>query len=289
MSARGGGAPFPGPSLALTLSVLAGFVAGAFALGGSVVGAAFGAVLGFGGLGFLAARRVPDPSAQRLGLTPFPARAVAPVLLLAPAVLLVSELDNWLRIAFSVPQQEALGVATLPAPEAVVLAALLVPVLEEFFFRGVLLQGSASAFGRWRAILYVAALQILLVPALVIVYAASDDPRLAVSVASHGISTFGIGIACGLLRLATGSLLPCIALSAATTSLGVAAGALAERVPIPGFNAPGATTPAIYLVPAAVSVALGVWLLTRQLAREPALPAIPPRGAEDDEEPGSLF
>lgn len=289
MSARGSGAPFPNPSLALTLSVLAGFVAGAFALGGSIVGAAFGAVIAFGGLGFLVGRRVPEPAAQRLGLMAFPARALAPVLLLAPVVLLVSELDNWLRIAFSAPPAEGLGVASLPPPEAIVLAALLNPVLEEFFFRGVLLQGSASALGRWRAILYVAALQVLLVPALVIVYAASDDPKLAVTVASHGTSTFGIGVACGLLRLASGSLLPGIALSVATTSLGIAAGALAAAMPIPGFNAPGATTPLLYLAPAAACVALGVWLVTEQLARAPELPPIPSAVAEDDGEPGGLF
>jgi membrane protease YdiL (CAAX protease family) len=188
-----------------------------------------------------------------------------------------------------VPPSETLGIASLPPPEAVVLAALLNPVLEEFFFRGVLLQGSVSALGRWRAIVYVAALQIVLVPALTIVYAASDEPKLAVAIASQGVAALLFGIASGLLRLATGSLLPSIALSALVTSLGVAAGALAERLPIPGFNAPGATTPLLYLTPAAGAVALGVWLLMQQLAREPALPPIPPPMPEDDEQAGSLF
>jgi hypothetical protein len=94
MSARGAEPPFPNPSLALTLAVLASLLASAIALSGTIVGAAFGAVLGYGGIGFLAARVVPEPVALRLGLTPFPLRALAPVLLLAPGVLLVSEIDT---------------------------------------------------------------------------------------------------------------------------------------------------------------------------------------------------
>jgi hypothetical protein len=127
------------------------------------------------------------------------------------------------------------------------------------------------------------------VPALTILYATSDEPKLAVTVASQGVGTLLVGLACGMLRFATGSLLPSVALSSLVAGFGVAASALADRVPIPGFNAPGATTPLVYLIPAATSVALGVWLLTQQLAAAPALPPIPPRSREDDEEPGSLF
>jgi membrane protease YdiL (CAAX protease family) len=289
MNARGEGRPFPNPSLAFTLATTALVVSLVPTLaGGGVVGIAIGSALGFGGIGVLAARLVPEPAAERLGLAPFPLRAIAPILLLAPAVLIVSELDNWIRIAFSAPQSETLGVAAVPALEAIVFAALLNPVLEEFFFRGVLLQGCASVLGRWRALLYVAALQIALVPALVFVDAFSVKPSTA-PIVSQGAGTVLFGLAYGLVRLATRSLLPSIVLSGAIASLGLAAGALADRVPIPGFNAPGATTPLVYLIPALASVALGVWLLTEQLAREPELPPIPPPAPEDDEEPGPLF
>jgi membrane protease YdiL (CAAX protease family) len=289
MSARGG-PPFPDPSRAFTLAATALFLSLLPLLAGnSVVAAALGSALGLGGVGVLAARLVPEPTAERLGLAPFPARAIAPVLLLAPVVLLVSELDNWIRIAFSAPASEALGKALLPAPEAILLAALLSPVLEEFFFRGVLLQGCVSALGRTRAVLYVAALQIVLVPSLAILDAfASEKPSTAVIV-SQGLGTFTLGALYGLVRLATRSLLPGVVLSGVVTGLGIAAGALAERAPIPGFNAPGATTPLVVLLPAAASVALGVRLLLQQLATAPALPPVPPTQTKDDEEPGSLF
>jgi membrane protease YdiL (CAAX protease family) len=287
MSPLGAGPPFPGPSLAFTLAAMASLVV--MLASGSVAGAAIGSALAFGGIGVLVARRVPEPAAERIGLTPFPLRAAAPVLLLVPLVLLVSEIDNWIRIAFAAAPSQQLGMTTLPALELVVLGALLNPVLEEFFFRGVLLQGCASALGRWRALFYVACLQVVLVPTLAILYAFGGEKPATALIVSQAVGTVLVGIACGLLRLATGSLLASIGFSSAVASLGFAAGVLAERVPVPGFNAPGATTPLAYLMPAAASVALAVWLLAERLAQQPALPPIPPLAPKDDEEQDSLF
>jgi hypothetical protein len=281
MSARSSGDPFPNPSLAFTLAVIALFIT--LLGGGSEVGLAISSVLGLGGVGVLAARAVPEPTAERLGLTPFPLRALAPMLLLAPIVLLVSELDNWIRWAFAASPPERAGT---PLGLSVV-AALLQATLVEFFFRGVLLQGCVSALGRWRALVYVAALQIVLVPSLALIDAFMEKPSTALIV-SQAAGVVLVGTSCGLLRLATGSLLPSIALSSGIAMLGTAAVAFADRVPIPGFNGPGEHTPLAFLLPAAASVAFGVWLLLGQLAREPELPPIPPRSAEDDEA-GPLF
>ena len=107
MSPRAVGRPFPDPSLALTLAVVATFVASSLAQG--VVGVALGSALAFGGIGTLVARRVPEPTAQRLGLAPFPLRALAPVALLVPVVLLVSEIDNQLRLALRASPAQAAG------------------------------------------------------------------------------------------------------------------------------------------------------------------------------------
>jgi membrane protease YdiL (CAAX protease family) len=292
VSARGEGPPFPSPSLAFTLAATALFVSMLFVpilADGEVVGAALGVVLGLGGIGVLAARAVPEPAAQRLGLVPLPPSALAPILLLLPAAFLVSEVDNWIRIAFAAKQAETLGVPTIPPLETILLAVLLSPVLEEFFFRGVLLQGCVSALGRARAVLYVAALQIVLVPSIVVLDALSGNPPSTASLVSQGAGTLLLGIAYGLVRLATGSLLPSILLSGAVTALGVAAGAFPDRVAIAGFNAPGATTSLAVMIPAAASVATGVWLLLRQLEHAPALPPIPPPVPEDDEQAGGLF
>jgi membrane protease YdiL (CAAX protease family) len=216
----------------------------------------------------------------RLGLTPFPLRALVPVLLLLPLPLLVSELDNWIRLAFGAAQSEVLGKPQRPRLEEILLVVALLPVVREFFFRGVLLQGCVSALGRARGIALVALLQALL-------FAEGDasTPAGALSALSRALAIASVQ---GVLRLASGSLLPCIALAAGLAAVDVAALVLPDRVAIPGFNAPGATTPLAILLPAVASVGAGVWLLARQLAREPALPPIPPK-REDDQEPGSLF
>jgi membrane protease YdiL (CAAX protease family) len=292
MNLRGEGPPFPNPSLAFTLAATAMFVSTLVVpilAKGSIIGVAIGAVLGLGGFGVLAAQRVPEPAAQRLGLAPFPLRALAPMALLLPAVLLVSEIDNWVRIAFSAKPSATLGVASVAPLETILLGVFLSPVLEEFFFRGVLLQGCVSALGRVRAVLYVAALQVVLVPSIAFLDAFSGSTPSTAALVSQAVGTVLMGIVYGSLRLATGSLLPGIALSGAVAALGFAAGAFPDRIAIPGFNAPGATTPLAMLVPAAASVAAGAWLLLRQLERAPALPPIPQPAPEDDEEPGGLF
>ncbi|MFI5319807.1 MAG: type II CAAX prenyl endopeptidase Rce1 family protein [Myxococcota bacterium] len=282
MSGREAGPPFPTPTITFALAALAMLlitgVASAF--GGGAAPYAVAAALGFGGLGTLAARFVPEPAAVRIGLTPFPARALLPVVALLPIALLNSELDNWIRLALGAPSAEGLGKPQSAAPEEILLIVLLLPVVREFFFRGVLLQGCVSALGRLRGVGLVALLQALLF--------AEGDPRTAAGALSALAQALALAATLGLLRLASGSLLPCIALAAGLSALGVAATVYPGQLAIPGFNAPGATTPLAYLIPAAASVALGLWSLARQLAREPALPPIPPP-AEDDEEVGPLF
>lgn len=133
-----------------------------------------------------------------------------------------------------------------------------------------------------------AALQIVLVPSLLVIQAFGDPAPLA-PITSQGARTLVLGALLGLLRLATGSLWPGVALSGVIAALSLAAGAFPDRVGIAGFNAPGDTTPLAIMLPAVLSVALGVWLLLNQLEREPELPPIPPPQPEDDEEPGPLF
>jgi membrane protease YdiL (CAAX protease family) len=277
------GRPFPSPSLAFALAALAmlGIAGIAGAFGGGAAPYAFATALGFGGLGTLAARFVPEPAPLRLGLTPFPARAALPVLLLLPSALLVSEIDNWIRLALGAAQIEGLGKPQQPALEEILLIVLLLPVVREFFFRGVLLQGCASALGRVRGVALVALLQALLF--------AEGDASTAAGALSALAQTLVLAGALCTLRLASGSLLPCIAFSGGLAAIGVAAGMFPDRVAIPGFNAPGSTTPLVYSIPALASVAFGIWLLARQLAQEPDLPPIPPPKAEDDEESGPLF
>ena len=133
-------------------------------------------------------------------------------------------------------------------------------MLEEFFFRGVIQQGVVAALGTRGGIVFTAALFALVRTSLF----ASD----AYHATSFGLQALGLGVLLGFVRLASGSILASALLLSAIEASGVLAHAFRETVPIPGFNAGGAHTPLSFLLPAALSVAAGVWLLARH-APEP--------------------
>jgi membrane protease YdiL (CAAX protease family) len=225
---------------------------------GGTLGIALGTVLGLGGAGTLGARAIPAPAEQRIGLSGFPLRLLLPVLLLAPYVLLVSELDNWIAALFPAPdaasEAEAdFALVGLAAVELVLFLVLLRPVLEEFFFRGVVQQGVVAVLGARRGIVLTA-----LLFAVVRASFALGDTQRAVTLAAQG---FCEGLLLSGLRLASGSILPGVVLAMGTAGLGLLALATKEAFAIPGFNDASAHTPLTWLLPAALSVAAGVvWL-----------------------------
>jgi membrane protease YdiL (CAAX protease family) len=256
----------PGPLGALLLSTLACCVlllvaALATPAAGGTFGIALGLALGFGGAGTLAARALPPPAHLRIGLCGFAPRLLVPLLLLAPGVLLASELDNWIATLFpgAKDAQPDAGLGALDALEWALFAVLLRPVLEEFFFRGVVQQGVVAALGPGRGVVFTAALYALVRAALHV----GDAYRTL----SFGTQALAEGLLLGALRLASGSILPGVLLQAALAALGLAALAAKEWLPIPGFNAAGAHTPAAWLAPAVASVALGLALLARESRR----------------------
>jgi membrane protease YdiL (CAAX protease family) len=226
--------------------------------------AAFGVGLavGYGGVGTLAARGVPSPPGPRIGLRGFPARQLLLVALLVPAVLLVSEIDNWVRPLFPAlaePGETAEadeGALALLAVEYAISAVLLRPVLEEFFFRGVVQQGVVAWLGRSGGV----ALTSLLYVVAAAGFGFPHGPQHAASLAAQAAL---LGPLLGLLRLATGSLLAPILAQMAMAALGLLAVSQPDALPIAGFNAAGAHTPLEILLPAALSVALGIALALR--------------------------
>jgi membrane protease YdiL (CAAX protease family) len=187
------------------------------------------------------------------------------MLLLLPSLLLASELDNLVRPLFPSLALTAEGEA---APDPVVLrlatvefaitTALLRPVLEEFFFRGVIQQGVVAHLGALGGVAYTAALFGLVNGGLELPF----GPDRAASAAAQAAFA---GLLLGLLRQASGSLLAPIVASCALESLGLASTVLlAAALPIPGYNAPGPHTPLSVLAPCAASVSLGAWLLLRR-------------------------
>ncbi len=283
--------PFPSPLVAGALTSAALFVLWivvSLIAGGKeasqerfTLALAFGYAVAFGGLGSFAASFIPAPADVRLGLRPFPVRAALPVLLLLPAVLLYSELDNWIRMALGASQPSELGEPQAAAIEFAMFFVLLRPVVEEFFFRGVLLQGCASALGAARGVLLVALFQGVMGAAL-----GRADLASALSACAQA---FAGGALLGFVRIATGSVLPPIALSTGIAAVGLAATTYPDVLPIAGFNAPGSATPLGYLMPALGSAALAGWMLRRTLATQPPLPPIPPARREEDQEPGPFF
>ncbi len=269
--------PFPGPLAAIWLTIgtwlMTGMLLGTFVEPlGPITALGVALSLGLGVTGTLAARSVPPPQAERIGLRGFSARVLPALILLVPVVLLASELDNVVR-AFVPPPEAATPTAgpteelsgSLFALESAIVLVGIAPVVEEFFFRGVLQQGLIAVGGITRGVLGAALLYSL----------GHGNLAGATGWLSATLGALATGIVLGYVRLASGSLLASILLSMSISAAGLAATNFEQALPIPGFNAPGAHTPLLWLLPAAISVGLGLVLLGRERARSDA--ASPPR------------
>jgi membrane protease YdiL (CAAX protease family) len=260
--------PTLGAAFGITfLAILSTFVVGTVVglLGGPrALGEALGLVVGFGGVGTLAARQVPPPQAERLGLRGVRLRFLLPLLLLIPVSLLASELDNTVKAIFSQAQGSSLGevksAGVLEVLEVAIVAIGIQPVVSEWLYRGVVQQGLVSQLGPSYGIVITALLYALgFVPEAV---GTSFVFWLAAT-----LNEFVNGVAYGLIRHYSGSLLAPILLHIALNASASLALAFSARVPIPGFNAAGAHTPVEFLMPAAASVALGIVLMVRFAGR----------------------
>jgi membrane protease YdiL (CAAX protease family) len=263
-------APVPSPLGAAILTLLAWAIAisGWMLLlpdAGPAFSLAVGLCVGFGGVGTIAARSVPPPAELRLGLRGLALRFALPIALVLPAIVLASELDNLVRPLFpELPLPEVAEdvtrdpeVARLAALEFVITLVLLRPVLEEFFFRGVVQQGLVAALGPVAGVIQTALLSGLASGGLALPF----GPDRA---ASAGVQAAFLGVVLGLLRHTSGSLLAPIVAAVAMSAAGVVfAALLAEAVPIPGFNAGEGHTPLWILGACAAPVALGCGLALR--------------------------
>jgi CAAX protease family protein len=257
--------------------------------GSSQLAEALGLVVGFGGIGTLAARQVPLPQAERLGLRGMRLRFFLPLLLLLPVALLASEVNNLVLGVLSQAQgseiaeiNERLKAAgALEMVEAAIVAIGIQPVVSEWFYRGVVQQGLVTQLGVGRGIVITALLYALALVSTMLLSAlalGADLRQIGLSIAAGAgqgllgtsfvlllaamLSEFVNGIAYGLLRHYSGSLLAPILLHIALNASGSLALSFASQVPIPGFNT-AMHTPIQFLLPAAASVALGIALMVR--------------------------
>ena len=266
-------AAFPGPFAAFLLT-LAALFATSLMFNAMLEGLDFiaavgiGQVIGLGGVAALAARRVPPPHTERIGLRAFSPALLPSLLALLPVVIVVSEIDNWVRPIFPPSetvaelQKQFAEQTRIDSPYAMaqtlIVAVGISPVVEGFFFFGVVLQGLVARLGRALGAFVTALLYSL------VHFPASGAPGDAIVPIAFALIA---GSLLALARLGTGSVLASMGLAAGFAAVHLAAAATAERFPIPGFNGPGEHTPPAIVVPCVVSVLAGTYVLWRRSAR----------------------
>lgn len=285
---------FPGPFAALVLTALAllatGVVARTMVLAEAnfIVAGGIGVALGLGSVATFAAHRVPEPQRERIGLQGFDWRLVFPLMALLPSVVVISEIDNWHRLYFP-PSPETVALleklrelaridSVFAWVQTIVVAVGISPVVEAFFFFGVVLQGLVSHLGRAGGVLLAAILY------SIIHFPASGTPADAVVPLA---SSLLIALLLGLTRLASGSILAPMLLGAAIAALHLTAHGLREILPIAGFNAPGDHTSMALVIPCVLSLLCGIWVLQRRAMLAPTKLPIPE--PEGDAEGGFYF
>lgn len=332
--------PFPTPTGALLLTFGASFAALAVATllfeQMDILALGVGTALGMGGVATIAARFVPEPQADRIGLHGFSPRHLPTLLCLVPLVFVTSELDNLGREldrllpvpvlelpAEAVPEVEPAGEgADVPdprlegtaekeppagpaatgmadaaasvspgvdeadaasataqtgrgtqlapivedAPEGWELVQIgiftlgIAPVVEGFLFYGVILQGLVAWIGRARGLLLTGCLY-----ALVHAFGAAASDGGVFQALAAVASFIGLGIALGVCRLATGSVLAPIVVDTGFKAVALVALTSPDWLVIPGYNVgPDAHTPLGVLVPSIATVFWGLYALTRR-------------------------
>jgi membrane protease YdiL (CAAX protease family) len=241
----------------------------------------------FGVIATLAARRVPAPQPERLGLTPLPLRHLPLVVMAVPFAIVASELDNWLTIPFPGADAETLSqqleqmrtLTPLALTQIAIFRIGIEPVVTEFLFRGVIQQGMIAYLGRFTGVLLTAALSLDLAGAI----ATSGSPVSALVV------SLLFGLALGYLRIGTGSLLATILVRAAWNTMGLFGVVYAKEFPVPGFNTFGDHTHPILL---AASSACVVWAsieLLRALRAHPVVLPIEEEPEPEEDDGGTGF
>ncbi len=214
----------------------------------------FAMLAGYAAMFALAAPRLPQPPRLALGLLAPPPRAWLALVLLLPATLLVSELDNWLRAFLPRPEGDGAG-AVLPfeLAQLALVHVVVMPAAEEIFFRGMIQPRLVERFGVPGGVIFTAALSIV--------------PVLPFGLIWLGTAALAEALILGVVRQLSGSTIASIVLHACFGAITVAA--TARVFGIPGFDElEAAHTPWIYLAPAALSCAVG-FLLLRGLRAEP--------------------
>ena len=284
--------PFPGPfaatGLALAGLFLSSFIASLLASAGMVgrsplmASMGIGYTLGLGGIATLAAQRVPPPHDRRMGLRAFDMNLLPELAALLPTLILLSQFNVYLEWILP-PSAEFLELreqmksllvidSTFSAIQTLIVAVGIIPIIEGFFFFGVLQQGVTVKMGRLRGALLTTVLY------SVVHFPASGAPGDSLVPLPTWLI---IGALLCLVRLASGSILPVIGLTSAFSLIHIAAGGPEPLFSIPGFNGPGQGIPSLLFWPSLIVVAFGLSRLWKRAKLAPVNIPLPPRQGAD--------
>jgi membrane protease YdiL (CAAX protease family) len=187
--------------------------------------------------------------------------------------------DNVVKLLAPPPDVQEVAkqvVETLPTDtslallETLIVGVGLIPVVEEWFFRGVLQQGLVGSLGAAGGVFVTA-----------LFFALGHGVSLSVqSWAALVAQTLVLGLVFGYARHKSGSLLAPMLLHVGVNGLGVAALAAPHLIQIPGYNAPGAHTPWWLLALCVTAVAAGVGVLWNETP--PPVPIVPATDESDE-------
>jgi membrane protease YdiL (CAAX protease family) len=265
--------PYPDLRSAFMLTIFAmlaaGFTGIAFIDFGILAAVGIGQAIGVGAVATMGAQRVAEPQAQRIGLRALDIKLIPTILCLAPAILLVSELDNfaadWSADSASVQEiargEDGISVddydannsdAEFDRPEpdkdtstTDVKSRLVDPddpwsLLSAF----VVMVGIAPVVEEFlfRGVIQqglVARMGLLRGVTMVAILWTLLRPAPITGISrflAAAAASFGLGWALGMVRIASGSILGSILLAASWATIGLGAIALEGRIDLPGMN-----------------------------------------------------
>ena len=260
--------PFPGPLVAFAMTYLAWWAQFAWTIVGQrfaplQAAMAFAFLMAYGLIGALALSSVEKPWGPRLGFTAIPARSVPALVLLIPVAFVALAVQALVRLPLM--RGRATGIWEWHGPllsarsdlgliGSLAVVVVLIPLLAEWFFRGVLQQGVVAKLGPLRGVLVTAALYGAIVAGL------RTEATSWIAVFS---GTFLAGIILGAARQATGSLWAPVVVHAGASGLHALTQLLGASVPVPFLSAPGRLVPLPVALVALLAVAVGLALLLK--------------------------
>jgi len=210
----------------------------------------------FGIVGALGAALPPPMEAEQLGMREIPRRFLLPILFLLPLIFLSSEVDNWIRaLAISpTPIESDTPMEWLDLLELWIALVAIQPIVEEWFFRGVIQERLRPSMSEGQTIVASAGLFAI----------AATPPFLdPTTYASYLSGALIAGLAAAAVRARSGSLFAAILLRVGMSAIAALAISFKDALPIPGFSGGGAHSPLSLLLLSLLSVALGGLLLAR--------------------------